>query len=83
MTGRTPAALTVQRVVFAKDRTGAVEALRVLRATRKTALMPAGDAAASARRVVAAPDGIRDQIRHAGASGRSPRFRRLRHGVYQ
>lgn len=59
------AALTGQRVQVAKDRSGAIEALRVLRTTRKTAI--------KCRRatlqqlhitIVAAPDEIRDQVRN-------------------
>ena len=59
------AALTGQRVQVAKDRNGSVEALRVLRTTRKTAV--------KCRRatlqllhntIVASPDEVRDQLRN-------------------
>ncbi len=58
------AALTGRRVVCAKDRSGAVEALRVLRATRKTAIKGRRVALQHLRAtIVAAPDEIRDRIR--------------------
>ena len=58
------AALTGQRVVFAKDRSGVVEALRVLRATRKTAIKCRRVSLQHLRAtIVAAPDEIRDHIR--------------------
>ena len=58
------AALTGQRVVFAKDRSGTVESLRVLRATRKTAIKSRRFSLQHLRAtIVAAPDEIRDHIR--------------------
>jgi transposase len=59
------AALTGQRVQVAKDRNGAVEALRVLRTTRKTAIK-CRRAALQQRHntIVAAPDELRDQLRN-------------------
>ncbi len=59
------AALTGQRVQVAKDRSGAVEALRVLRTTRKTALKCRRAALQQLHNtIVAAPDEVRDQVRN-------------------
>jgi transposase len=59
------AALTGQRVVVAKDRAGAVEALRVLRTTRKTAMKCRRAALQQLHNtIVAAPDEVRDQVRN-------------------
>lgn len=59
------AALTGQRVQVAKDRNGAVEALRVLRTTRKTAIKCRRAALQQLHNtIVAAPDEIRDQLRN-------------------
>ncbi|MBF2754621.1 MAG: IS110 family transposase [Gammaproteobacteria bacterium AqS3] len=67
------AALTGQRVQVAKDRTGAVEALRVLRTTRKTAIKCRRAALQQLHNtIVAAPDEVRDQLRNL------TRMRRLR-----
>jgi transposase len=58
------AALTGQRVQVAKDRSGAVEALRVLRTTRKTAIKCRRAALQLLHNtIVAAPDEVRDQLR--------------------
>jgi len=67
------AALTGQRVQVAKDRSGAVEALRVLRTTRKTAIKCRRAALQQLHNtIVAAPDEVRDQLRNL------TRMRRLR-----
>jgi transposase len=67
------AALTGQRVQVAKDRSGAVEALRVLRTTRKTAVRSRRATLQQLHNtIVAAPDEVRDQLRHM------TRMRRLR-----
>lgn len=67
------AALTGQRVQVAKDRNGAVEALRVLRTTRKTAVKCRRAALQQLHNtIVAAPDEVRDQLRNL------TRMRRLR-----
>lgn len=67
------AALTGQRVQVAKDRNGAVEALRVLRTTRKTAIKCRRAALQQLHNtIVAAPDEVRDQLRNL------TRMRRLR-----
>lgn len=67
------AALTGQRVQVAKERSGAVEALRVLRTTRKTAVRSRRAALQQLHNtIVAAPDELRDQLRHL------TRMRRLR-----
>lgn len=59
------AALTGQRVQVAKDRAGAVEALRVLRTTRKTAVKCRRATLQQLHNTtVAAPDEIRDQVRN-------------------
>lgn len=58
------AALSGQRVCVAKDRSGAVEALRVLRTTRKTAVNCRREALQQLRNtVIAAPEEVRDQLR--------------------
>jgi transposase len=67
------AALTGQRVQVAKERSGAVEALRVLRTTRKTAVRCRRATLQQLHNtIVAAPDELRDQLRHL------TRMRRLR-----
>ena len=67
------AARTGCRVQVAKDRGGAVEALRVLRTTRKTAVKCRRAALQQLHNtIVAAPDEVRDQIRNL------TRMRRLR-----
>jgi transposase len=67
------AALTGQRVQVAKDRNGAVEALRVLRTTRKTAIKCRRAALQQLHNtIIAAPDEVRDQLRNL------TRMRRLR-----
>ena len=54
------------RVHIAKDRSGAVEALRVLRTTRKTAVRARRAALQQLHNtIVAAPDAIRERYRHA------------------
>jgi transposase len=59
------AARTGQRVQVAKDRSGAVEALRVLRTTRKTAMKCRRAALQQLHNtIVAAPDEVRDQVRN-------------------
>jgi len=59
------AALTGQRVQVAKDRAGAVEALRVLRTTRKTATKCRRAALQQLyNTIVAAPEEVRDQVRN-------------------
>lgn len=59
------AALTGQRVQVAKDRSGAVEALRVLRTTRKTAIKCRRATLQQLHNtIVAAPDEVRDQVRN-------------------
>lgn len=59
------AALTGQRVSVAKDRSGAVEALRVLRTTRRGAIRCRRAALQQLHNaVVAAPEEIRDQVRY-------------------
>ena len=59
------AARTRRRVQVAKDRSGSVEALRVLRTTRKTAIK-CRRAALQQRHntIVAAPEEVRDQVRN-------------------
>ena len=67
------AARTGCRVQVAKDRGGAVEALRVLRTTRKTAVKCRRAALQQLHNtIVAAPDEVRDQVRNL------TRMRRLR-----
>lgn len=59
------AARTGQRVQVAKDRSGAVEALRVLRTTRKTAMKCRRATLQQLHNtIVAAPDAVRDQVRN-------------------
>lgn len=59
------AALNGQRVSVAKDRSGAVEALRVLRTTRRTAVRNRRATLQQLHNtVVAAPDEVRDQVRN-------------------
>lgn len=59
------AALTGQRVQIAKDRNGQVEALRVLRTTRKTAVKCKRATLQQLHNtIVAAPDAIREQCRN-------------------
>jgi len=59
------AALTGQRVQVAKDRSGAVEALRVLRTTRKTAIKCRRAAPQQLHNtIVASPGEVRDQVRN-------------------
>lgn len=59
------AALSGQRVQVAKDRSGAIEALRVLRTTRKTAVRCRRATLQQLHNtIVAAPDELRDQLRH-------------------
>ena len=59
------AARTRRRVQVAKDRSGAVEALRVLRTTRKTAMKCRRAALQQLHNtIVAAPDEVRDQVRN-------------------
>jgi hypothetical protein len=59
------AALTGQRVQVAKDRSGAIEALRVLRTTRKTAVRCRRATLQQLHNtIVAAPDELREQLRH-------------------
>ena len=67
------AARTRRRVQVAKDRSGAVEALRVLRTTRKTAIKCRRAALQQLHNtIVAAPEEVRDQVRNL------TRMRRLR-----
>jgi transposase len=67
------AALTGQRVQVAKDRSGTIEALRVLRTTRKTAVRCRRATLQQLHNtIVAAPDELREQLRHL------TRMRRLR-----
>jgi uncharacterized protein (DUF2252 family) len=59
------AALTGQRVSVAKDRSGAVEALRALRTTRKTAVCCRRAILQQLHNaIVAAPEKLRDQVRN-------------------
>lgn len=59
------AALTGQRISVAKDRSGAVEALRVLRTTRKTAVRCRRATLQQIHNtIVAAPEEVRDLVRH-------------------
>jgi transposase len=59
------AALTGQRVSIAKDRNGRVEALRVLRTTRTTAIKCKRAALQQLHNtIVAAPDSVREQMRN-------------------
>ena len=59
------AARTGQRVQVAKDRSGAVEALRVLRTTRRTAIKCRRAALQQIHNtIVAAPEELRDQLRN-------------------
>ena len=59
------AARTRRRVQVAKDRCGAVEALRVLRTTRKTAMKCRRATLQQLHNtIVAAPDEVRDQVRN-------------------
>lgn len=59
------AALTGERVSVAKDRAGQVEALRVLRTTRKTAVKCRRATLQQLRNtIIAAPEGVRDQVRN-------------------
>lgn len=59
------AALSGQRVSVAKDRSGQVEALRVLRTTRRTAVKCRRATLQQLRNtIVAAPDEVRDQLRN-------------------
>ena len=63
------AALTGQRVQVAKDRSGAVEALRVLRTTRGSAVRCRRAALQQLRNsVLAAPDEVREPLRHRDAA---------------
>ena len=63
--GAAQAALTGQRVRVAKDRNGQVEALRVLRTTRKTAIKCKRAALQQLHNtIVAAPDSVREQLRN-------------------
>ena len=56
---------TGQRVQVAKDRSGAVEAVRVLRTTRKTAIKCRRAALQQLHNtIVAAPEEVRDQVRN-------------------
>lgn len=58
-------ARTGQRVQVAKDRSGGVEALRVLRTTRKTAIKCRRAALQQIHNtIVASPDEVRDQVRN-------------------
>jgi hypothetical protein len=58
------AALTGKRISVAKHRDGRIEALRVLRATRQTAVKARRAALQHLRcTIIAAPDGVRDQLR--------------------
>ena len=67
------AARTRRRVQVAKDRSGTVEALRVLRTTRKTAIKCRRAALQQLHNtIVAAPEEVRDQVRNL------TRMRRLR-----
>ena len=67
------AARTRRRVQVAKDRSGAVEALRVLRTTRKTAVKCRRATLQQLHNtIVAAPEEVRDQVRNL------TRMRRLR-----
>ena len=67
------AARTRRRVQVAKDRSGSVEALRVLRTTRKTAIKCRRAALQQLyNTIVAAPEEVRDQVRNL------TRMRRLR-----
>ena len=64
------AARTGCRVQVAKDRGGAVEALRVLRTTRKTAVKCRRAALQQLHNtIVAAPDEVRDQVRNLTPCG--------------
>ena len=59
------AARTRRRVQVAKDRSGTVEALRVLRTTRKTAIKCRRAALQQLHNtIVAAPEEVRDQVRN-------------------
>ena len=59
------AARTRRRVQVAKDRSGSVEALRVLRTTRKTAIKCRRAALQQLyNTIVAAPEEVRDQVRN-------------------
>ena len=59
------AAASGQRVQVAKDRNGRVEALRVLRTTRKTAIKCRRAALQQLHNtIVAAPEDLRDELRH-------------------
>lgn len=59
------AAASGQRVQVAKDRNGQVEALRVLRTTRKTAIKCRRAALQQLHNtIVAAPEDLRDELRH-------------------
>lgn len=59
------AAASGQRVQVAKDRNGQVEALRVLRTTRKTAMKCRRAALQQLHNtIVAAPEDLRDELRH-------------------
>jgi transposase len=59
------AARTGQRVQVAKDRSGAVEALRVLRTTRKTAIKCRRATLQQLHNtIIASPDELRDQVRN-------------------
>ena len=67
------AARTRRRVQVAKDRSGSVEALRVLRTTRKTAIKCRRAALQQLyNTIVAAPEEVRDQVRHAGIAMLTP-----------
>jgi transposase len=58
------AALTGTRIRVAKHRDGRIEALRVLRTTRQTAVKARRAALQQLRNtIIAAPDGVRDQLR--------------------
>ena len=55
---------TRRRVQVAKDRSGSVEALRVLRTTRKTAKCRRAAVQQLYNTIVAAPEEVRDQVRN-------------------
>ena len=65
------AARTRRRAQVAKDRSGAVEALRVLRTTRKTAIKCRRAALQQLHNtIIAAPEEVRDQVRKLTRMGR-------------
>ena len=72
------AALTGQRVQVAKDRSGAVEALRVLRTTRSSAVKCRRAALQQLRNtVLAAPDEVREPLRYLDPHAADQDMRRL------